>query len=216
MDGVALASVLVTGVGGTGVALATLVLNYRSGEKQRQHEADLDFRGRVWERKSEALFEVIKDCEQIVDTPWSPEDSVREEAAVSLSQVLDRLDAQRPTIHALASEDCRNGLHDLMARLVSAGVKHGEGNEAAKWRARAKELDASTEIRPDRPGGFTAVPPDEAARLQTKFRFEKWEKQHRAEAFKDLTLPPSVLADIMDSATALREAARESIGRPRD
>jgi hypothetical protein len=66
----------------------TIGANLLAGERQRRHEADLDFEARVWDRKSEALFEVMNQYRLLIGAGNVTELN-RTTYALDLSKLLD-------------------------------------------------------------------------------------------------------------------------------
>lgn len=117
MDGwVALVSVIATGTVGVG----GLVVTYRSGGAQRQHEAKLAHSSRVWEQKSQALLDVITIARGMIDTLDSPYEWRRESFGVGLHDAVSRLDDLVAPVEAHASSDCREAFESLRSLLNGA------------------------------------------------------------------------------------------------
>lgn len=115
------------------VALGTLAVNFIGGERQRSHEADLDFEKRVWEEKSQALFAVIKECRVMIDSDDSLTDDTRQSWALYLSRRLDTFTDAQATVEALASTRCRTELTGLVEAMRSSGVKDYLGNRVDRF-----------------------------------------------------------------------------------
>lgn len=171
----------------------TIAANVYGGERQRRHEADLDFEKRVWERKSEALFEVIRQCRSLADSAQSVTDENRLTYALNMSKMLDTLHDNLSTVEAFASSKCREELSGFVEALRSGGVKHRHGRDVDHWR----DLAVETPIHD----------------MQSKMLYSSWRKQSEAKAVADFD--PD-LDDLRARAERLLEAARESVRRPKD
>jgi hypothetical protein len=171
----------------------TIAANVLTGERQRRHEADLDFEKRVWERKSDALFEVIDLCRRVIDGMPLTDDN-RLEYALDLSKTLDDLSARLSAVEAFASSRCRQELTDFMAALRDSGVKHAAGRSVDHFRSKSGEVS----------------PLEDLSQWQ---RYVDWRKEAEADAVADFKLD---LPDLRARAERLLEAARESVRRPKD
>lgn len=172
----------------------TIAAGVFGGERQRTHEADLDFEKRVWDRKSEALFTVIEKCRMLIASDDPVTDDNREAYALNLSKTLDSLHNVRSTVEAFASSQCRAQLALLIEALEESGVKHDLGRRADYW------LKMSMEVQ-----GIE--------NFEQKRRYSDRQKEVQREAAADLDLD---LPRLRTVAQALLEAARESVRRPRD
>lgn len=179
----------------TSAALAggTILANFVGGERQRGHEADLDFERRVWERKSEALFSLMEECRFLADSDLPITDNNREGYALDLSKSLDRLHNVRSAIDAFASTRTRTELNGLMEAMLAGGVKHHAGNEAKRY----FNLALNTGI-------------DE---IKTRRMWREYEDKARARAVENFE--PDI-DSIRERAGRLLEAARESVRSPKD
>lgn len=119
------------------VALGTIGANFISGERQRSHEADLDFERRVWERKSEALFAVIERARSLADSADPVTDDNRLTYALNLSRLLEALLDNRAAVEAFASSDCRTALTALIDAMEAQGVKSDVGAREARYTSQA-------------------------------------------------------------------------------
>ncbi|MEP7739152.1 hypothetical protein ABKW28_15990 [Nocardioides sp. 31GB23] len=180
-------------VSSAALAGLTIAANVYGGERQRRHEADLDFEKRVWERKSEALFEVIRQCRTLADSDAPVDDTNRLAYALDMSKMLDTLHDNLSTVEAFASSKCREGLTDLIEALRNGGVKHRHGRDVDHWRG----LAADTSIE----------------ETQGRWLYYSWRKQSEAKAVADFD--PD-LDDLRARAEHLLEAARESVRRAKD
>lgn len=175
------------------VALGTLGANFIGGERQRRHDADLNFEMRVWERKSEALFTVIERCRLVTDSDIPLTDGNRKFHALYLSKMLDALNGTRSTVEAFASSRCREELAGLIEALRTAGVKRYVGNRVDRFHQ--QRLDADPED------------------LSTRKRCQDLVRAAEEKAVADFD--PD-LRDLRARAERLLEAARESVRRPKD
>lgn len=174
------------------VAVGTIAVNFIGGERQRRHEADLDFEARVWERKSEALFEVIGAARNLLDSD-APVGENPLSYALYLSKMLDALNSTRSTVETLASNRCREELAALIEALHSQGVKEYVGHRSDRYLH--KGLEAGVDD------------------VESWRRYSKYRKEAEDEAVADFHLN---LADLQTHAARLLEAARESVRRPKD
>lgn len=175
------------------VAGLTIAANVFTGERQRRHEADLDFEARVWERKSEALFEVIRQCHRLADSDRPVTDDNRVGYALEMSKMLDMLHDQVSTVEAFASSRCRTELRGLIEALRAGGVTHRDGADVAHWRNQS--LD---------------TPSDD---YESKRTYWAWAEQSEKRAVANFD--PDI-DDLRARAVRLLEAARESVRRPKD
>jgi len=175
------------------VALGTVGANFMSGERQRRHEADLDFERRAWERKSDALFVVIERARSLADSSEPVTDDNRLTYALDLSMLLDALLTNRATVEAFASSDCRATLTALINTMQSQGVKPGVGEREARYRNLAMEAGIDNPERWD--------------------IYRKWWKEAEREATTHFNPDLSALHPL---AERLLEAARLSVRRPKE
>lgn len=174
------------------LAGGTILANFVGGERQRGHEADLDFERRVWERKSEALFSLMQECRFLADSDIPLTDENREGYALDLSKSLDRLHEVRSAIDAFASTRTRTELTGLMDTMLAGGAKHRYGNDAGRY------FDLWIEAGTD---------------WDNRKYWREQEAAAKARAVEDFD--PD-MDDIRARAERLLEAARESVRRPKD
>ncbi|MBM7506551.1 hypothetical protein JOE61_000365 [Nocardioides salarius] len=187
------------------VALGTLAANFIGGERQRSHEADLDFEERVWEEKSRALFAVIKECRVMIDSDDSLTDDTRQSWALYLSRRLDTLTDAQATVEAFASTRCRTELTGLVEAMRSSGVKDYLGNRVDRFE---KEWFDVLKYDPN-----TMPTSDLLDDIKRRRRFQEWADDAKKEAVADFD--PD-LPDLQGRAQRLLDAARESVRRPKD
>lgn len=180
-------------VSSAAVALGTLAVNFIGGERQRKHEADLDFERRVWERKSEALFTVMQQCRRLADSDDPVTEDNRETYALNLSKLLDQLAEVRPTIEAFASTRCSNELSGLIEALTTSGVTLHVGARNSRLMRELVKLDIN----------------DNSGWSRNK------EQRDEAKAQAVAGFDPE-LSDLQAGARGLIDAARESVRRPKD
>ena len=204
---IAAVSVVSSGV----VALGTIVANFIGGERQRSHETDLDFEKRVWDRKSDALFQVIEECRTMLDSFGGVEmkDENRVWWALHLSRRRDALRDVRSTVEALASSECRGDLTAVIEAMDAQGVKEYLGRRVDRHREQM----------------FADAPPEASAeqllgRLDPQARFfERMQrygeqiKETEARAVADFQ--PD-LVELRERTERLLESARASVRRPKD
>lgn len=183
-------------VASAAVALGTVAANFIGGERQRRHETDLDFERRVWERKSEALFSLMKECRSLADADLPITDKNRQRYALDLSKALDRLHDVRAAVEAFASTRCRTDLTALIDAMLAGGIKYRSANAADRYSKLALQ-------------SITGDAPNSDAWI----RWRDLEKALIAEAVEDFD--PDML-DIRAKAQRLLDSARESVRRPKD
>ena len=176
-------------VSSAAVALGSIVVTVYNAERQRSHEADLDFEKRVWDRKSAAIFTLMEECRELSDFPNTADDN-RTGQAVRLSRMLDTLLDARPIVDAFASTRCSRELTALIEGLVAAGVAGGYGNDARYWWGKAR-----------------AAPAHESLTFR---QFAKESEEDAASGFE-----PDLDA-LRAQAKRLYGAARESVRRAKD
>lgn len=181
------------------LAALTIGANVFTGERQRRHEADLDFEGRVWDQKSTALFAVIRECHRITERGYVT-DANRLGYALRLSEVLDALHALLPAVEAFASSQCRKELNGLINELQRQGVKMGAAGRAAHWRKQYLDAFPETGVHPVKD-------------MQRQVRYHQWAQEAEQEAVKEFK--PD-LPELRGRAQELMDAARESVRRPKD
>lgn len=185
------------------VALGTIAVNFIGGERQRSHEAGLDFEKRVWERKSESLFAVIQECRALLDADEPLVDETRTWWALGLSRHLDALRNVRSTVEAFASARCRVELTELVDAMSAQGVKEYLGHRVDRYNKLMLEV----------PFSDTYSTQDIQKEVAQRNRYREWIKETEDEALVDFA--PD-LVDIHERAARLLEAARESVRRPND
>lgn len=180
-------------VSSAAVALGTLAVNFIGNERQRKHEADLDFERRAWDRKSEALFSLMEECRFLIDSDIPITDSNRQAYALDLSRSLDRLHGVRAAVDAFASTRCRIELTGIMDVMQSGGVKHHSGEEARRYLNYSVETDIDD--------------------IEMRRRWRELEDAGKARAVENFD--PN-MNDIRARAARLLDATRESVRRPKE
>ena len=132
-DAVALTSVVSSAL----LAAGSLVVTYRNGVKQRDHEAAMAFEGRVWEKKSEALFELISTCRR-----WLDALDGEQGWALAAAQTHNGLNGLVAAVEAFASADCRREFDSLRRLLGDARPPLGlEGDVFLARNAKERAID---------------------------------------------------------------------------
>ena len=115
VDVIALSSVLVSGA----VAGGSLLVTYRNGREQREHETDLAFEERAWEQKSTALFTVISSTRTLLDGLDAGDKYL---VASVVSRAMSNLEPAVAGVEAYASAECRDAFSTLRRVLQNAKV----------------------------------------------------------------------------------------------
>lgn len=149
---------VVSVVSSTVIALATILANFLSGERQRRHERRLAVEERTWEAFSAAIYRVIGGARSVLDALDDVSGGGNESIALAglaerNARFFDMVGEVLPMVEAHGADATRDRLISLRGevrwlRVSEEQVEAARASQTAKWRAIEEgKFEDAAEIR---------------------------------------------------------------------